>query len=228
MSTRSFDLPRRVSIRAVLVLAAVAIGLTAFAGPASANFTLNKGTLKLINGSRTGAPPSNGSWVRLLTDDPTAVPNFFPNPTTTATTTEYTLIDGSGAGIALKLGTAQPGGGIFGPLTSFNGLPFSAHTHVAPTLTFAGADNGTGTRTLVHGNLLGLTITYAGATYDVSTSSTPGPDRIVPLHGSIHGNATSTSPTARITLDWTTDLTQGDFAPFRAQFHWDGTYNPHP
>jgi hypothetical protein len=216
-----------VSTRAVLVLAAVAISLAAFAGSASANFTLNKGTLKLVNGSRTGAPPSFGSWVRLLTDDPTAVPNFFPNPTTTATTTEYTLIDGSAAGAALHLGAAQPGGGIFGPQTTFNGLPFSAVTHVAPTLTFAGTDSDTTTRTLVHGNILGLTITYNGATYDVSTSSTSGPDRIVPLHGEIIGNATSTNPTARITLDWTTDLTQAPFTPYRAQFHWEGTYNPH-
>jgi hypothetical protein len=227
MNTGSSGVLRRVSTRAVLVLAAVAVSLTAFAGTASANFTLNKGTLKLHDGSRTGAPPTSGSWVRLLTDDPTAVPNFFPNPSTTATTTEYTLIDGSGAGIALNLGAAQPGGGIFGPLTTFNGLPFSAHTHAAPTLTFTGNHNATGTRTLHHGTL-SLTITYNGATYDVSTSSTPGPHRIVPLHGTVTGNTTSTNPTARITLDWTTDLTQAPFNPYRAQFHLEGTYNPHP
>jgi hypothetical protein len=227
MSIRSFDLPRRASVRAMLVLAAVAIGLTAFAGSASADFTLNKGTLKLINGSQTGAPPSSGSWVRLPTDNPNAVPNFFSNTSTTAATTEYTLIDGTAAGAALRLGTAQPGGGIFSTLTTFNHIPFSAHTLTPPTLTFAGADNGTGTRTLVGGEI-DLRITYAGATYNVATSTLSGGTRVKPLHGSIHGNATSTNPTARITLDWTTDLDEPGFSPFTAQFHWEGVYNPHP
>jgi hypothetical protein len=224
MSIRSFDLPRRMSIRAVLILAAVAIGLTAFAGSASAHFTLNTGTLRLENGSPTGAVPSFGSWVRLPTDDPLASPAFFPNSSTTAASTEYTLIDGTTPGIGLRLGVAQPGGGIFGALTTFNGVPFSAHTITAPTLTFDGSDTDTGTRTLTRGEL-DLRITYNGATYNVATNATAGGTRTVPLHGSVTGNVTGTS--ARVTLDWTTDLDEPGFSPYRAQFHWVGTYTPH-
>ncbi len=226
MSTRSSGLSRRVSTRAVLVLAAVAISLTAFVGSASADFTLNKGTLRLVNGG-TGDVPS-GSWVSLPTDNPFATPNVFLNPSTTATTTGYTLIDGTAPGFGLQLGVAQPGGGIFSRATTFQGLPFTIVNTEAPTLTFAGADNGTGTRTLVSGNLTGLRISYNGATYNVGTTSTAGGDRIVPLHGSIIGNATSTNPTARITLDWTTNLTETGFEAYTAQFHWEAIYNPHP
>lgn len=227
MSTRSFNLSRRLSTRAVLVLAAVAIGLTAFAGSASANFTLNSGTLKLINGSSTGTPPSGGSWVTLPTDNPAAVPNVFLNTSTNAASQAYTLIDGTAPGAGLRLGAAQPGGGIFSTLTTFQHIPFSAHTLSAPSLTFAGADTATGARTLTSGSI-DLRITYNGATYNVSTSTSPGGTRVKPLHGTITGNATSTNPTARITLDWTTDLDEPGFSPYTAQFHWEGVYNPHP
>jgi hypothetical protein len=224
MNTRSFDLPRRASTRAALVLAAVAIGLTAFAGSASANFTLNTGTLRLENGSSSGTPPSGGSWVTLPTDDPSAVPNVFRNTTTTAASTDYTLIDGTAAGVGLRLGVAQPGGGIFGPLTTFNGVPFSGHTLSAPTFTFAGNDSDTGTRPLTAGEL-NLRITYNGATYNVATTKTGGGTRVVPLAGSITGNATGTG--ARITLDWTTDLDEPGFSPYTAHFHFEGLYSPH-
>jgi hypothetical protein len=216
------------SIRAVLVLAAVAVSLTAFAGSAGAHFVLNQGTLRLINGSQTGSPPSSGSYVTLPTDNPLAVPNFFPNNTTTASSTQYTLIDGTAPGFGLQLGVAQPGGGIFSTLTTFQGTPFSLVNLEPSTLTFDGADNATGTRTLTTGNLTGLRILYGGNTYNVGTTSTPGGDRIVPLHGSIHGNATSTNPTARITLDWTTNLTEPGFDTFTARFHLEAVYNPHP
>jgi hypothetical protein len=228
MTTRSSGLPRRMSIRAVLVLAAVAVSLTAFAGSASAHFVLSGGTLRLVNGSQTGTPPSSGSWVRLPTDDPTAVPNYFSNTSSLAASPEYTLIDGTAAGFGLRLGVAQPAGGIFSNATTFNHVPFTIVNTEASTLTFDGADNGTGTRTLTGGNLTGLRISYGGATYNVGTTATPGGDRIVPLHGSITGNATSTSPTARITLDWTTNLTETSFFPYTAQFHLDAIYNPHP
>jgi hypothetical protein len=228
MNTRSSGLPRRMSIRAVLVLAAIATSLTAFAGSASADFTLNTGTLKLINGSQTGSPPVSGSWVTLPTDNPLASPNFFPNSTTTAASTQYTLIDGTAAGAGLRLGVAQPGGGIFSTLTTFQGVPFSLVNLEPSTLTFAGADNGAGTRTLTRGNLTGLRILYGGNTYNVGTTSTSGGDRIVPLHGTITGNATATNPTARITLDWTTNLTEPGFDLYTAQFHLDTVYNPHP
>lgn len=228
MSTRSFNLPRRVSTRVVLVLAAAAIGLTAFAGSASAHFVLNTGTLRLVNGSQLGTPPVSGSWVRLPTDDPTAVPNYFPNTSSLAASNEYTLIDGTAAGFGLRLGVAQPGGGIFSTATTFQHVPFTLVNTEASTLTFDGADNGAGTRTLTGGNLTGLRISYGGATYNVGTTSSPGGDRVVPLHGSITGNATSTNPTARITLDWTTNLTEVGFSPYTAQFHLDAIYNPHP
>lgn len=226
MSTRSFHLSRRVSTRAVLVLAAVALGLTAFAGSASAHFTLNSGTLRLVNGSQTGTPPSSGSWVRLPTDDPFAVPNFFPNTSTQAASTEYTLIDGTAAGFGLRLGVAQPGGGIFSRATTFQHVPFTVVNTTASTLTFDGSDSAAGTRTLINGDLSGLRISYGGATYNVGTTSSTGGDRIVPLRGSITGNATTTG--ARITLDWTTNLTEVGFSPYTAQFHWDGIYSPHP
>jgi hypothetical protein len=231
MSTRSSGLPRRMLVHAVLVLAAVAISLTAFAGSASAHFILNTGTLKLENGSSSGTPPSGGSWVRLPSDNPTTTPfNYFPNPTTTAASTEYTLIDGTGAGASLALGRAQPSGGIFGPLTTFNGVPFSAITIAgsAPTLTFDGADDAAGTRTLTRGDLTGLRITYNGALYNVGTNETAGGTHIAPLHGSITGNATSTTVPARIQLDWTSDLTEPGFSPYQAQFHWTGTYTHTP
>jgi hypothetical protein len=228
MSIRSSGLPRRMSIRAVLVLAAAAIGLTAFAGPASAEFTLSGGTLRLVNGSQTGTPPSSGSWVRLPTDDPFATPNVFLNTSTLAASTEYTLIDGTAPGFGLRLGVAQTGGGIFSRATTFQHVPFTIVNTSASTLTFQGSDSDTGTRTLTGGDLSGLRVSYGGSTYNVGTNATPGGDRIVPLHGSITGNATSTSPTARITLDWTTNLTETGFAPYTAQFHWDAIYNPHP
>jgi hypothetical protein len=222
MNTTSLNRSRRASARALLISAAVAVGVAALAGPASADFTLNTGTLKLENGGNRGSPPTTGSWVRLPTDDPLARPNFFTNTTSTATTTEYTLINGSTANTSLRFGAAQPTGGIIGPLTTFNGAPFSAVTVSAPTLRFAGNHSDAGTRTLVSGELDGLRITYNGGTYDVSTNTSAGGTRTVPLHGTITGSTTSGS--ARITLDWTTDLDEPGFSPYRAQFHWAGVY----
>jgi hypothetical protein len=163
----------------------------------------------------------------LPTDNPFHVPNFFANPSTTAASSQYTLINGTTAGVGLRLGTAQPGGGIFGPLTTFNNVTFSAHTLSAPTLTFSGSDTDGGTRTLTSGDLSGLRIFYNGATYNVGTTTSGGGTRIVPLTGSITGNATSTNPTARITLDWTTNLDEPGFDTYTAKFHWVGVYNPH-
>lgn len=217
-NTRSARRSRR-SATALAVGLAV-LGFGTFATSASANFTINTGTLVLNNGSTSGTPPSSGSWVTLPSDHAGTVP--FQNTTTTAASPSYTLINGFGAG--LRFGATQPSGGIFGTLTTFNGTTFSARTSSAPDLTFAGGRTDLGTRTLVAGDLSGLTIAYGGGTYDVSTTSAAGGKHTVPLHGTISGNADLN--TSVITLDWTSDLVEPGFSTYKAKFHWVGVYKP--
>lgn len=223
MSTTLF---RRLSLRALLVLGLATVGLTAFAGAASATFTLSTGTLTLTDGSTTGTPPSGGSWVTLPTDDPLASPNYFSNAASTAASPQYTLINGS-ASSGLQLGTTQASG-IFGALTSFGGpsptYDFFAKTTVAPTLTFDGSATGSGTRALTAGNLSGFAITYGGNDYDVSTTEATARKHIVPLNGSITGDATNRRVGARIVLDWTSDLVEPGFDLYQARFHLEGIY----
>lgn len=226
MSTTS---PRRLRGRTALAVALAGLGLSAFAATsAQADFTLSGGTLTLQDGSTTGTPPSSGSWVKLPTDDPRASPAYFDNLASTGASGEYTLINGSRS-TGLLLGRAQTTGGIFGPLTPFGGpsptYDFDAFTVTgsAPQFTFTGAATNTGTRTLTRGDLSGLRISYGGGTYDVSTTEATATKHIVPLRGTITGNATRS---ATITLDWTSDLVEPGFSAYQAQFHWVGTYTP--
>lgn len=234
--SRSTRLSRGTTLLAMLALAV--LGLTAFAASASAQFTLNSGTLSLTDGTVDGDPPS-GSWVELPTDKP-ASPPYFANPSSSwtgttegeppVTTGQYTLIknkDSLLGSTALELGSTQPTGGIFGNSTDqFGGAPFYAVTTSAPTLHFYGSATDTGTRKLKWGNLSGLEIVYKEGTYDVSTTSKPGGKHVVPLTGHIIGDATDPENPALITLDWTSDLVEPGFSDYQAHFHWEGHYIP--
>jgi hypothetical protein len=233
-STQYRRRPRGVTL--LVALAFVALGFTALATTAHAAFTLNSGTLALTDGDASGATnPPTGSWVELPTDDPEATPPFFDNPSSSweGGSGQYTIIrnansDESSTG--LELGSTQSGSGeIFGDTTDdFAFAPFYAITTTAPDLTFEGSSSETGTRALESGDLSGLDIEYEGNTYTVGTTTASGGDHTVPLHGHIIG-AVGGSPPATITLEWTTDLTApeaGNFAPFKAHFHWEGTYIP--
>lgn len=231
-SARKRSVLKRTAIAASTL--AVSVGVVAAgAAPASANFTLSDGTLHLTSGSTSATPvPPAGTWVKLPTDDGLG---YFDNAASTwAGGGEYTPIPGSTTN-GLTLGTAQPSGGIFGtPLPLFGATvptaaSFSAFTVTgsAPEFEFTGSASGTGTRTLVAGDLTGLRISYGGGTYDVSTDETSGGKHTVPLTGTITGDAT-TPGAATITLNWTSDLDEPGFDPFRAQFQWVGTYTPAP
>jgi hypothetical protein len=236
MSTRSSSL-RHLSRRATALasLALALFGLASFTTAANANFTLSSGTIRLTDGSGATDPPS-GSWVTLPADTASTTPPYFTNPSTTWTGSpdgKYTLIkraDSVLASTGLRLGRIQSAGGIFGDATdTFGFAPWqaitttTATTGATPTLTFSGTAAGTGTRTLVSGDLSGLRIRYGGGTYDVSTTQAAGGKHTVPLTGEIVG-ATTSSPT--ITLDWTSDLVEPGFSPYRAHFRWVGTYTP--
>ncbi len=229
MKRERFLRTQRRSILAAVTVMLAAIGLTAFVATAGADFTIRTGKLQLTNGSTTGSPPTSGSWVELY-DKVNGAP--FINPASTALNHALTLINGSGAE-GLLFGTAQPSGGIFGPLTYFGGTEpidlFSALTLPGsdPLLSFSGKDNESGTRGLLGGNLLGLDIQYAGSLYRVGTDfGTAGGDIVVPLSGTITGNALSASEPATILLTWVTALLEPGFSLYNAQFHWVGTYTP--
>jgi hypothetical protein len=227
MSITSSSPSRRRSRRAALLagLALAVLGPAAFASSAGAHFVLSSGTLDLVQGGASGNPPS-GSWVTLPSDDGGGA--YFTNPSSTWTGTPdglYTRISNGTAGFTL--GAAQPAGGIIGASTdTFAGLPWTLVNTGASTLTFDGADNAIGTRTLTRANLTGLKVTYNGATYNVGTTTGGGNDVITALTGSITGNATSTTSPAQITLDWTTDLTEVPFNTFQAHFHLVANYTP--
>jgi hypothetical protein len=233
MTRRRFLRTHRLSILAALTAALAAVGLMAFVASAGADFNIETGTLLLANGGTTTTPPT-GSWV-LLSNKTTGVP--FDNSSTKAANQAYTTIDGSAPGVGLTFGAAQPGGGIFGPLTVFNagggGVPFDAITLVGsdPLLTFSGTDSQTGVRTLLGGNLLGLWIAYAGALYDVETQyntfNNSNADTQFPLRGQIVGNTLATKPPfATILLNWATGILEDpDFAAYNALFNWVGTYD---
>jgi hypothetical protein len=227
MKARRFLRTHRLSIQTTVTVALAAVGLAAFTASAYATFTLSTGTLKLTNGTTKGTPPG-GSWVELTSKDPGG--GAFENPAGLAENPDYTLILGSGA-TGLELGQAQPTGGIFGPLTYFGlAIPsdlFSALTLTgsAPSLTFSGSASETGTRTLTGGNLLGLRILYAGSLYNVATQTGSGPDIVIPLEGTITGNATKANK-ATILLHWETALLEPGFSLFNALFHWEGLYTP--
>ncbi len=232
MSTTSaslLHLSRRATVLAALALAL--FGSAVFTVAASANFTLNGGTITLAAGSTNGNPPS-GSWVALPTDSPLHTPAYFTNPSSTWDGTPdklYTRIRPGAAPAGLTLGTAQPAGGIIGSTTdTFNGLPWNLVSVSAPELTFAGNHTDGGSRALVGGDLTGLRVVYAGTTYTVGTAFGPGAHRIHSLTGSIVGNPTSTLNPATVSLTWQTDLTEpGGFGTFRAHFHLVGSYD-HP
>lgn len=225
MKARRYLRTHRLSILAAFTVALAAVGLTAFVASAGADFTLSTGALRLKDGSTKGTPPT-GSWVELLNKE-TGAP--FENGASEAANKDYSLILGEGAGtVGLLLGKAQPTGGIFGPLTYFGlAIPadlFSAYTVASsdPVLTFSGKDSDTETRALLGGNLLGLTILYAGATYKVGTLFGTGLDIVKGLLGTITGSALSSRNT--ILLTWETALLENGFEDFNALFHWEGSY----
>jgi hypothetical protein len=225
MSTTSASvshLSRRATALAALVLAM--FGSAAFTTAAHANFTLNSGRITLTAGSTTGNPPT-GSWVSLPTDNPLATPAYFTNPSSTWTGTPdglFTRIQPGTTG--LTLGGTQPSGGIIGATTdTFNSVPFTLITTSDPTLTFSGAAGDSGTRLLTGGDLSGLRVLYGGNLYNVGTAFGAGAHRIVSLTGEIT-NSTASSLN-RITLKWTTDLTEPGFDTYRAQFQLVGTWH---
>jgi len=226
MKVRRISRSQRLSMRAAVTVALTALGVAAFAASADATFTLTTGALKLTNGTTTGTPPK-GSWVELLSKDLGGSP--FENPASGAENKDYTLILGSGA-TGLLLGRAQPNGGIFGPLTFFGsksaGELFSANTIAGsqPLLTFSGSAAEEGTRPLTGGNLNGLMIAYAGSLYNVETQFNKTKDIVIPLAGTITGDATGNKST--ILLTWSTSLLEPGFSLFNALFHWQGTYTP--
>jgi len=229
MKLRRFLRTPRLSILAALTVAIAAVGLTAFVASAGADFTIETGSLKLTNGG-PGTPPS-GSWVELTSKDAGGEP--FNNPASGASNHFLTLILGSGAGDGLKFGTAQPNGGIFGPLTYFGeAIPtdlFDAVTLTgsAPLLVFSGIDTQTVPRILLAGsNLLGLFIAYAGGLYNVQTEYNTIKDTQFPLRGLIVGNALSKTNPATILLNWSTGLLEPGFSLYNALFNWVGTYLP--
>jgi hypothetical protein len=215
-------LSRRATALAALVLAL--FGTAVFTTAANADFTLNSGRITLTAGGTTGNPPT-GSWVSLPTDNPLTVPPYFTNPSSTWTGTPDRLFTRITTGTTgLTLGAAQPSGGIIGSTTdTFNGVPFTLVTTSAPTLTFAGNATDTGTRLLTGGDLSGLRVTYGGSTYNVSTGFAAGAHRIQTLTGEI--TQSTSSSLNRITLTWTTDLTEPGFEPYRAQFQLTGSWH---
>jgi hypothetical protein len=226
MKRKRFLRTPRLSMLAALTVALAAIGLTAFVASAGADFTTNLGSsLRLTNG--TPAPgPTTGSWVELLGKDPGQSP--FINPSSTALDQALTLINGTTAE-GLLFGQSQTGG-IFGPLTYFNGTEpidlFSALTLPGsdPLLTFSGADNTSGAHALLApSNLLGLDISYAGGTYRVGTVLGSGPNVVQGLGGLLDGNPLSAN--AIVTLNWETALQEPGFSLFNALFHWVGKLN---
>lgn len=233
-STRSAR-KRSILKKTAVAASTLAVGIGAVAAtavPASADFTLSDGTLHLTSGGTSATPaPPTGTWVKLPTDDGLS---YFNNAASTwAGGGEFTPIPGSVTN-ALILGDEQPSGGIFGtPLPQFGATlptsaPFSALTVTgsAPEFEFTGSASGPGTRTLIAGDLTGLRISYGGNTYDVSTDETSGGKHTSPLTGTITGDATTAGAT--ITLNWTSDLDEPGFDPFRAEFQWVGTYTPAP
>jgi hypothetical protein len=227
MSTTSASvshLSRRATALAALVLAL--FGTAAFTTAAQADFTLNSGRITLTAGSTTGTPPS-GSWVSLPSDHGGNA--YFTNPSSTwtgsaATDGLYTLIRPGAAPAGLLLGGTQPSGGIIGSTTdTFGFAPWSLITTSAPSLTFDGTANGTGTRALTGGDLSGLRVLYGGTTYNVATGFGAGAHRIRTLTGEIVGSTTGSNT---VRLNWTTDLTEPGFATYRAQFQLVGTYHP--
>jgi hypothetical protein len=226
MKARRYLRTHRLSIWMAVTVALTAIGLTAFVASAGAEFTLSTGALKLTNG--TTGTPLQGSWVELLNKE-TGAP--FENGASEAANKDYSLILGTGA-VGLLLGTSQPTGGIFGPLTYFGlripsdlfSLDNLARSQLA-FLLFSGTDSETGTRALLGGNLLGLQILYAGASYKVGTLFGSGPDIVKGLTGTITGNALSTRDPATILLHWETALLENGFEAFNALFHLEGQYN---
>jgi hypothetical protein len=213
-------LSRRATALAALVLAL--FGTAVFTAAASANFTLNSGRVTLHPGGTTGNPPT-GSWVALPSDDGGGA--YFTNPNSTWTGTPdgfYTRIQPGTTG--LTLGGAQLAGGIIGTSTdTFAGLPWTLISTSAPSLTFSGNATDAGTRTLTGGDLTGLRVTYNGSLFNVGTGFGPGADRIHSLTGSITGS--TANPANKITLTWTTDLTEAPFATFRAHFQLVGTWH---
>jgi hypothetical protein len=223
MKRRRFLRTHRLSILAALTVALAAVGLTAFAASAGADFNIEAGKLLLTSGTKTGTPPS-GSWV-LLSNKTTGA--LFLNTTSTAENEGYTLINGGG-GSGLTFGSAQPTGGIFGTLTLFDGAVFSALTLPGskPLLTFSGTDSQTTPRLLLGGNLLGLDIEYGGQLYNVGTQYNSFPDALFPLRGLIVGNTLATkAPFATILLHWSTGILLAPFNEYNALFNWVGTYD---
>jgi hypothetical protein len=213
-------LSRRATVLAALALAL--FGSAAFTTAAHADFTLNSGRLTLTAGSTTGNPPT-GSWVSLPLDAGGGA--YFTNSSSTWTGTPdgfFTRIQPGTTG--LTLGASQPSGGIVGSATdTLVGLQFTLVTTSAPSLTFDGLASGVGTRLLTGGDLTGLRLEYNGGTYNVGTGFGPGADRIQSLTGEITGSTTSS--VNRITLSWTTDLTEPGFNILRATFQLVGTYH---
>ena len=244
MSSTLSRFVRRAHAKRVALAAALAVvGLGSFAGAASATFTLSAGSIQLTDGSTSGNPPS-GSWVSLPTDDPTATPPYFQNPTTTWSGTPtglYTVIrkgkNAGGNAVGLVLGRPSQSD-ILGDLTDpFNRVPFTLFTRAdtpasnptwaGPTLTFDGSASSTGTRRLLRGDLTGLWVSYGGNSYYVGTAESSATGRIAPLTGSITGNATR-SGAATITLNWNTDLASPyapGFEPYQARFQLVGVLN---
>jgi len=223
MKRRRFLRTHRLSILAALALALASVGLMSFAASAGADFTLNSGLLLFKNGTTTGTPPG-GSWVLLINRNTGAL---FVNESSTAANKGYTLILGSAPGVGLELGAAQPNGGIFGPLTLFNGFTFSALTLTGskPSLTFSGTDSETGLRQLLAGNLLGLDIEYGGQLYNIGTQTSPFTDGVLPLSGLVHGNLLSKTNPGTILLHWNTAILLAPFNEYNALFHLVATYD---
>jgi hypothetical protein len=220
MKLKRFLRAPRLSILAALTAALAAVGLMSFAAPAGADFTLSSGLLLFKNGG-TGNPPA-GSWVLLINRNTGALfLNFSNNPASLG----YTPILGSAAGVGLELGAAQPNGGIFGPLTLFDGALFSAFTLTgsSPSLTFSGAINGTGSRALLAGNLLGLDIAYGGQTYNIGSQFNPFTDGVLPLRGLADGNLLT--KTGNVTLHWNTAILLAPFNEYNALFHLVASYD---
>ncbi|MDO8189543.1 hypothetical protein Q5424_27645 [Conexibacter sp. JD483] len=242
MSTTPSRSVRRAHARRAVVAAALAVaGLGSLAGAANADFTLSSGTIQLTDGATSGNPPAN-SWVSLPTDDNTATPNYFQNPSTTWSGTPsglFTVIrkGNSGGGSAAGLALGRVTTNIVGNLTDpFNTVPFTLQTRAAtptsnpgwtPSLTFSGSASSAGTRSLVRGDLSGLWVSYGGNDYYVGTGSSAATGRIAPLTGSITGDATR-SGRATITLNWNTDLASPyapGFEAYQAKFQLVGVLN---
>ena len=226
MKHRRFLRTQRLSVLAALTVALAAVGLMSFAASAGADFNLELGLLLFQNGNGNGTPPA-GSWVLLINR---STKQLFLNSSSGAANLGYTFILGSAPGVGLELGRAQPTGGIFGPLTNFNGgggpALFSALTLTGskPLLTFSGAINGTGSRALLAGsNLLGLYISYGGQLYNIGTQFAPFTDGVQTLTGLADGNLLT--KTGTITLHWSTAILLAPFNEYNALFHLVANYD---